>query len=145
MRLTACPGFLRLGGEKLFSSPTLFGTPGPRCRHASRWEEARGGGSRSTSPQLQRQRVSDDNVAQREVAPPSFEVRDGSDAGRGGGGKGCRLKGRVENWEPSELSDLRSSYKWKDEKKVSAGHNCKYYRPISSIPPGLGRHFFQFV
>lgn len=53
----------------------------------------------------------------------------GQGEGRGGDGDGggiggeraapCRLEGRVENWEPSDTADLKSAYRWKDEKKVS--------------------------
>lgn len=38
---------------------------------------------------------------------------------RGKGGGNCRLAGRVENWEPPATADLRSSYRWNDERKVS--------------------------
>lgn len=38
--------------------------------------------------------------------------------GERGEGLPCRLEGRVEDWKPPAVADLRSSYRWADEQKV---------------------------
>lgn len=47
----------------------------------------------------------------------------GDSGGQGVGGEGgsvpCRLEGRVEEWKPSATANLRSTYRWNDEQKVT--------------------------
>lgn len=45
--------------------------------------------------------------------------RAGSRGGEGGEAVPCRLEGRVEDWNPPPIADLRSSYRWADEQKVT--------------------------
>lgn len=60
---------------------------------------------------------------------------DGQSGSRGeqqnGGFQGCHLEGRVEHWEPPATADLRSSYRWTDEKKVKKKGLCCWKKHVA--------------
>lgn len=57
--------------------------------------------------------------------------RSGKRGGDSGEGLPCRLEGRVEDWKPPAIADLRSSYRWADEHKVTK-------MPAAVLQAGVG-------
>ena len=121
--------------SRLSSPPTTASAH----RHADRWEQAKkAGDDRGKSAASVESTVRESAkvaqggasaqaaaVAALAGAPPLPPgVFGGGDGGERGGARGgeaapCRLEGRVEEWKPPTTADLRSSYRWTDEQKVT--------------------------
>lgn len=76
-----------------------------------------------------------------------FGGDDGGERGEARGGREggeaapCRLEGRVEDWKPPTTADLRSSYRWTDEQKVTKTCWLAYVlavdRGVTALEPKL--------
>eukprot|EP00903_Cladosiphon_okamuranus_P013969 g12990.t1 len=96
-------------------------------RHADRWEQARqrGGDNNGDNSGTGLGKHAREAAEAALVGVPPLVPGGGgsSNGGQRGGDKGeglpCRLEGRVEDWKPPAIADLRSSYRWTDEHKAS--------------------------